>query len=119
MGKSKKKMGVKKGSPQAQNFLNRTQRKIDAKNLVIFQDGMQNALDIASLALRAEFGFGPERLHRFGLRFERMFSEVQQANIEDGRDDKDAWYSDEKFEASMKEAWGPYYQTREVRYAEI
>ena len=114
---NKKKNGVKKGSEQAQDYLDRTQRLVDARNTTFFRDGMQNALDIASLALREEFGFGPERLKRFVIRFQTVFTDVQKDNLKD-KEDKDRWYSEHIFETRMQEAWGPYYQSREVRYGE-
>ena len=113
----KRRNGVKKGSEQACSYLDRVQHTADERNTVIFRDGIQNALDIASLALREEFGFGPERLKRFALRFQTVFTEVQKDSLKD-KEDKDRWYSEHKFEAQMREAWGPYYQPREVRYGE-
>lgn len=75
------------------------------------------ALDISSLVLNQDFGLGPERLKRFAEKFQGMFSEAMQRNRED-KDDKDRWYSEQKFEEAMKRAWGPYYEPRNVRYAE-
>lgn len=113
----KKKNAVKKGSSQAQNYANRVAAATEATNMVIFQDGMQTALDIASLVLHDVYGFGPDRLKRFSEGFTEKFGDVQKRNRED-KEDKARWYSEEQFEREMRDAWGPYYQTRKVRYCE-
>ena len=111
-----KKNVVKKGSAQAQSYVIRKQLIENARDTTIFQDGMQNALDIASLVLHETYGFGAERLKRFAEGYTKKFSEVQARTREDT--DKQKWYSDAQFETEMKIAWGPYYQPHEVRYAE-
>ena len=119
MGKSKKKMsGVKKGSEQAGNYVERKQRYKMARDMQLHQNGIQQALDIASMVLHEDFGFGPERNFRFGTKFMDKFAKVQKRNIADLKEDKDGWYSDDQFEDEMKAAWGPHYQPREVRYTE-
>ena len=115
---SKKKNGVKKGSYQAQTYSNRVNAARAATNLTIFQDGMQHALDVASLILHDSFGFGPERLKKFAIGVQDRFSEIQKDSREDKADDKERWYSEEKFEAELKAAWGPYYTPRAIRYDE-
>lgn len=112
-----KKQGVKKGSHQAQAYAKRVAATTEATRMVVFQDGMQTALDIASLVLHDVYGFGPDRLKRFSEGFTEKFSHVQKNNRED-KEDKDRWYSEEQFEREMREAWGPYYQNRQVRYCE-
>lgn len=112
-----KKQGVKKGSHQAQTYAKRVAAATEATNLVIYQDGIQIAMDIASLVLHDVYGFGPERLKRFSEGFTEKFSHVQMNNREDS-EDKDRWYSEEQFEREMREAWGDYYQPRKVRYCE-
>ena len=113
-----KKKGVKKGSYQAQTYSRRVNAAREATNLTIFQDGMQHAIDITSMVLHKTFGFGPERLKKFGDGFQDKFSEIQQYSREDRADDKDQWYSEERFENELKEAWGPYYTPRAIRYDE-
>lgn len=112
-----KKQGVKKGSVQAKTYANRVSAAREATNMVIFQDGMQTALDITSLVLHDIYGFGPDRLKRFAEGFEKKFSLVQRNNREDN-EDRDRWYSEEQFEREMREAWGQYYQPRQIRYCE-
>lgn len=115
---SKKKNGVKKGSYQAQTYTNRVNAAREATNLTIFQDGMQHALDIASIVLNETFGFGPERLKKFGIGFQDKFAEIQEESREDKENDKERWYSEEQFENALKKAWGQYYTPRAIRYNE-
>lgn len=115
---SKKKNGVKKGSYQAQTYADRVNAARAATNLTIFQDGMQHALDIASIVLHETFGFGPERLKKFGIGFQDKFEKVQKESRADKADDEERWYSEERFENELKEAWGPYYTPRAIRYGE-
>ena len=113
-----KKKGVKKGSYQAQTYANRVNAARAATNLTIFQDGMQQSLDIASIVLHNVFGFGPERLKKFGAGFQEKFAEVQKKSREDKADDKDQWYFEEQFENELRAAWGQYYTPRAIRYDE-
>lgn len=115
MGNSKK-IGVKKGSVQANNYAARTKAITQATRETIFYDGMQYALDIASVVLNEEYGFGPDRLKRFGIGFSNKFAEVQERSRAD--DDKDRWYSEEQFENELRKAWGEYYTPRKERYHE-
>ena len=111
-----KKLGVKKGSAQAKAFAARSRAITQATRETLFYDGMQHALDIASIVLNEEYGFGPERLKKFGIGFGNKFSEVQARARAD--DDKDRWYSEEQFENELRKAWGEYYTPRKDRYHE-
>ena len=50
---------------------------------------MQQCLDMAMLALNAEFGFGPAYNKRFEQRFREIFVEFADLCVEDGADDED------------------------------
>lgn len=111
---SKKKNAVKRGTPKAP-LINRMQenKKAWTRNVYLFTQ--QETLDAASLTLHELYGFGPERLKRFGDAFTEKFHEIQELNRNDS-DDPDREYSRQKFEDAMKAAWGPYYAPREERY---
>lgn len=112
---SKKKNAVKRGTPKAP-LINRMQenKKAWTRNVYLFTQ--QETLDAASLTLHELYGFGPERLKRFGDAFTEKFHEIQELNRNDS-DDPDREYSRQKFEEAMQEAWGTYYAPREERYA--
>lgn len=114
MSKSKLKHAVKRGTPKAP-FTDRMKEKKMAWTRNVYMFTQQETLDAASLTLHELYGFGPERLKRFGEAFEKKFHEIQELNRED-EDDADRVYSRQKFEDAMKQAWGDYYEPREVRY---
>lgn len=114
MSKSKMKHAVKRGSQTAPLADRMKEKKIAwTRNVYIFTQ--QETLDAASLTLHELFGFGPERLKRFGDAFTKKFHEIQELNRND-HDDPDREYSRAKFEEAMKEAWGQYYCERDKRY---
>lgn len=116
MSKSSKRKNnyVKRGSYQSELYAARVQRKKADQKTEDFYHGVQYGLDILSLSLKKEFGFGPVRLLRLFNAFYDMFHEAQKNSRADK--DKEAWYSDEKFEEAMKQAWGENYVPSEERY---
>ena len=114
MSKSKLKHAVKRGSAKG-NYLERQQERKKAWTRNVYAFTQQETLDAASLVLHDLYGFGPERLKRFGEAFLQKFHEIQELNREDS-DDPDREYSRAKFEDAMKAAWGQYYDERDVRY---
>lgn len=114
MSKSKLKCAVKRNGSKGNYAAQLAQKKKDWTRNVYYYT-QQETLDAASLTLHELYGFGPERLKRFGEAFIQKFHEIQKLNRED-KDDPDREYSRKKFEDAMKEAWGPYYAPREERY---
>lgn len=114
MSKAKMKHAVKKGSARAP-LAERMAEKKKAWTRNVYMFTQQETLDAASLTLHEIYGFGPDRLKRFGEAFIAKFHEIQELNRNDN-DDPDREYSRAKFEEAMKEAWGPYYSPREERY---
>ena len=111
-----KKKGIKKGSAQAKAYAEQQTARKQAWTRNVYEYTQQETLDAASLVLHDLFGFGPERLKRFGDAFIAKFHEIQELSREDG-DDPDRVYSRERFETAMQEAWGPHYAPRYERYA--
>ena len=114
MSKSKLKHAVKRGGNKAP-LVDRMQQKKEAWTRNVYMFTQQETLDAASLTLHELYGFGPERLKRFGDAFTKKFHEIQELNRSD-KDDPDREYSRAKFEDAMKTAWGPYYCPRNQRY---
>lgn len=117
MSKSKLKHAVKRGSPKAP-LVDRMEEKKKGWTRNVYMYTQQETLDAASMVLHELYGFGPERLKRFGDAFVEKFHEIQQLNREDDKDPKRE-YSREVFERKMKEAWGPHYCPRDERYSKI
>lgn len=114
MSKAKLKHAVKRGSSKG-NFAQRQLEKKKAWTRNVYAFTQQETLDAASLVLHDLYGFGPDRLKRFGEAFLVKFREIQELNRSD-EDDPDREYSRAKFEQAMKAAWGQYYEERDVRY---
>ena len=114
MSKSKLKCAVKRNGSKGNYAAQLVQKKKDWTRNVYYYT-QQETLDAASLTLHELYGFGPERLKRFGEAFIKKFQEIQELSRSDG-DDADRVYSRQKLEDAMKEAWGPYYAPREERY---
>ena len=114
MSKSRMKHAVKRGSYVAP-LADRVKEKKMAWTRNVYMFTQQETMDAASLTLHELYGFGPERLRRFGEAFEKKFHEIQELNRSDN-DDPDREYSRAKFEEAMKAAWGEHYVPREVRY---
>lgn len=117
MSKAKLKHAVKRGGNKAP-LVDRMQQKKEAWTRNVYLYTQQETLDAASMVLHELYGFGPERLKRFGEAFEEKFHEIQELNREDKNDPKRE-YSREVFERKMKEAWGPYYCPRDERYSKV
>lgn len=113
MAKSKK--GVKKGSAQATAYHERKDLQKQEWTHDVYMYAQQETFDTVCIVLNEEFGFGPERLKRFGERVFEAFHELQELSRND-RDDKEAWYSLQKTEDALKRIWGQYYEPHEERY---
>jgi hypothetical protein len=115
MSKSKLKHAVRRDGGK-NSYIDRLEQRKKAWTRNVYLFTQKETLDAASLTLHELYGFGPERLKRFGEAFMAKFHEIQELNRDDS-DDPDREYSRQKFEEAMQEAWGPYYAPREERYA--
>ena len=67
---------------------------------------LQQAMDMAMIALHDEFGFGPKYQARFEEAFRRTFVEYASMCVEDGADDAQISYTKEKVDRALKAACG-------------
>lgn len=117
MSKNRAKHTFRTGAPKLP-YLDRITQEKEEWTRAVYNYTQQETLDAASLALHELFGFGPERLKRFGEAFIKTFHEIQELSRQDTGDNMKE-YSVEKVEQAMREAWGPYYVPRGKRYEEI
>ncbi len=108
-----KKSGVKKNSRQALDYAAAKQNKDAVGLLKVVALTEQRMLDRVAIALKEEFGFGPERQKRFHDRFESVYGELSKIEREDSQDNE---YLIEVEEKALQEALGKYYEPRDVRY---
>lgn len=78
---------------------------------------LQQALDIAQIALNREFGFGPDRNARFSNVYMDTFLEYADLCIEDGEADEQIVYTKEKVDRALRQACGPDIKPFDERYA--
>lgn len=108
-----RKNGVKKGSAQAKSY---AKQKADEKTvwtMKVLAYTQQEMLDAVALTLNEFYGFGPERLKKFHDNFEEKYAEIRKIEREDSEDNE---YYIAKMEQALQQAWGKYYDPREVRY---
>lgn len=67
---------------------------------------LQQAMDMAMIALHEEFGFGPKYQARFEEAFRKTFVEYASMCVEDGADDEKIIYTKEKVDRALKAACG-------------
>lgn len=67
---------------------------------------LQQAMDMAMIALHDEFGFGPKYQARFEEAFRKTFVEYATMCVEDGADDAQISYTKEKVDRALKAACG-------------
>ncbi len=78
---------------------------------------MQQCLDMAMLALNAEFNFGPTYNRRFEKRFREIFVDFADLCVEDGADDEELWFTKEKLDQMMRRAYGEDLLPFDERYS--
>ena len=79
---------------------------------------LQQSLDMALITLNVEFGFGPERCARFEKAFRETFLAYAEMCIEDGKDDDEIVYTQEKVDRALRVACGPDIMPFQERYAD-
>ena len=77
---------------------------------------LQQAQDMAVIALNQAFGFGPERVKKFVEAFNGIFEMYADMAIEDAKDDADIEYTRVKLDEVLKEACGDNFTPWEERY---
>lgn len=78
---------------------------------------LQQALDMAMIALHDEFQFGPKYNQRFEAAFRRTFLEYAKMCVEDGMDDPEIIYTQEKVDRALRAACGDDIKPFDERYA--
>ena len=77
---------------------------------------LQQAQDMAVIALNQAFGFGPERTKKFVEAFNGIFEMYADMALEDAKGDADIEYTRVKLDEVLKEACGDNFIPWEERY---
>lgn len=94
-------------------LLKRMQAQREAEQMKSNVYVLQMGMDITTLTLAREFGFGPERLNRFRNRYQSVWDEYQ-ALI--NGDSADCEYAFAKLDEALRAVCGEYYAERSERY---
>lgn len=78
---------------------------------------LQQAQDIAVIAIHTAFGFGAERAKKFCAAYSAVFEEYAKMAITDGKDDADIEYTRGKVDELLKETLGDAFVPWDERYA--
>lgn len=93
----------------------RTKAELDYHEAAIRDHTRQWTLDHVAVAL-GRMGFREKRLKEFADTMTEVFNELCQATLDDYKDDKAMWYSQELLERELREYCGKYYTPKEQRY---
>lgn len=81
-------------------------RRLKAEIEVMKGFTLQQAQDMAEIALNQEFQFGPVYNERFEKRFKKVFIEYAEMCVADGKDDPQIDYTKEKVDRALRIARG-------------
>ena len=92
--------------------------ELEAKIWMMKGFTLQQALDIAQIALHEEFGFGPQYNARFGRAFRDAFVQYAELCVDDSKDDADIVYTKEVLDRQLRAACGDSVLPFDERYAQ-
>ena len=77
----------------------------------------QMCLDAAMIAANEIFNMGPTRCEAFAAAYSEALNAIAGMTVEDGRTDRDLWFSKRKLDERLQQICGEKFQPWEVRYA--
>lgn len=93
----------------------RTKAELEHYEFLIREVTRQQVLDYASVAL-GRMGFREKRQKQFADTMTEVSNEFSQATLDDFKNDKEMWYSEELLERELREYCGKWYAPKKVRY---
>lgn len=99
------------------SFAKKIQMQAAAKAEVHRRFALQQAQDMACIALNDAFGFGPERCERFVIAFGKIFTEYADLCIEDAKSDSEIIYTKAKVDDMLRRAMGDKLVPFDERYS--
>ena len=76
----------------------------------------QMCLDAAMIAANEVFNMGPTRAKTFADAFSSALKEIATMTVQDGKSDKQLWFTKAKLDERLKQICGENFQPREERY---
>lgn len=76
----------------------------------------QMCMDAAMIAANEVFNMGPTRCQAFAEAFITAMNEIATMTVQDGKTDKQLWYTKAKLDERLKQICGEHFQPWEERY---
>ena len=76
----------------------------------------QMCMDAAMIAANEVFNMGPTRCQEFAEAFIIALHEIANMTVQDGKKDKELWYTKGKLDERLKKICGEHFQPWEERY---
>lgn len=77
---------------------------------------IQMCLDAATIAANEVFNMGPTRAPEFVQTFNEAISSIAEMTLEDGKSDKELWFTKKKLDDRLEKICGEHFQPWKERY---
>lgn len=97
-------------------YLQRVRRDVDRQLSESRSIHTQMCLDAAMIAANEVFNMGPTRAKAFADAFSSALREIATMTVQDGKSDKQLWFTKAKLDERLKQICGESFQPWEERY---
>lgn len=97
-------------------FLSAVESEVRRRTAGITATTSQMALDAAMIAANEVFNMGESRCQAFKDAFITAMNEISEMTVEDGKIDKELWYSKDKLDQRLKMICGKHFVPWDQRY---
>lgn len=97
-------------------FLAAVEAEVKRRTAGITNTSIQMALDAAIIAANEVFNMGESRCKAFTEAFSAALNDISDMTIEDGKIDKELWYSKGKLDQRLKQICGEHFIPWDERY---
>ena len=97
-------------------YLKRVQNDVNRQLAESRSVHTQMCLDAAMIAANEVFNMGPTRAKTFADAFSSALKEIATMTVQDGKSDKQLWFTKAKLDERLKQICGEHFQPWEERY---
>lgn len=102
--------------PKNNAFLSMVAKEVDRQVSASRMLTIQMCLDAATIAANEVFNMGPTRAPDFVQAFNEAISSIAEMTIEDGKTDKELWFTKNKLDERLKKICGENFVPWKERY---
>lgn len=102
--------------PKNNAFLSMVAKEVDRQVSAYRMLTIQMCLDAATIAANEVFNMGPTRAPEFVQAFNEAISSIAEMTIEDGKTDKELWFTKNKLDERLKKICGDNFRPWKERY---